>query len=401
MYPKGDRVSGAPTALLLVLGAMLVMGPGCDSSSPTTPSPPGPSCTYQLAPASQTFGPDASTSAITVTTTAQCSWTARVEGSWLSITSGASGTGPGTIALAIAANPDEGARDATVVVADQSLRLTQQGRARCEVSLNPDDLQLGPDGGSRTVNLSTGAGCAWTVVVTESWLSVSPMSGTGSATLTLQVPPYTGIAERRADLRVGDRSVRVDQNGDVSTCSYTVVPTEMTLHWHGAGGEIQLSAQAGCPWTVRAAGDWIDLETASEGFGNTTIRFLTGTFTDDATRKAPVEIRWPTPTAGQNVWISQEGCRYAITTGTAKTYPASGDPEEEAEVIDQPISVNCMQECPWTAVSTVSWIRILSGSPNAGFNRFKYEVLANTTGATRVGTIKVMTQTLTITQLGS
>ena len=36
----------------------------------------------------------------------------------------------------------------------------------------------------------------------------------------------------------------------------------------------------------------------------------------DAPRAGTVLVRWPTPTQGQNVHLSQAGCRYAVTKTT-------------------------------------------------------------------------------------
>lgn len=392
---------GFSGGLLLSVGALLLLGPGCDGSSPTTPTPPPTTCTYQVTAATQSFGPDASTTAATVTTAASCSWTARVEGGWLSIASGASGTGPGTVNLAIAANANEASREGTLIVADQSVRLTQQGRGACDFTLAPEEFQFGPNGGSRTANLTTGAGCAWTVVVTESWLTVSPMSGSGSATLSLQVAPYTGIPERRADLRVGNESLRVDQDGDLSVCSYSVAPTEFAMHWHHTGGEIQVTTQGGCPWTVTAGESWLDVPSGPGGDGNGTIRFEMSEFFEDGQRKAPVQVRWPTATAGQNVWITQEGCRYGLAPGPT-VFPAAGG-EGWATVVSQPVSSACQEftgGCRWTAEATVGWITLLD---NAGVDGDKvvYKVLPippDWPAPTRVASIRVMSQVLTITQ---
>lgn len=394
------RISGGvgfSGGLLLSVGAVLLLGPGCGGSSPTTPTPPPTACTYQITAATQSFGPEASTTAATVTTAASCSWTARVEGGWLSIASGASGTGPGTVTLAVAANTNEASREGTLIVADQSVRLTQQGRGACDFTLAPEEFQFGPDGGSRTATLTTGAGCAWTVVVTESWLTVSPMSGSGSANLSLQVAPYTGIPERRADLRVGNESLRVDQDGDLSVCSYSVAPTEFNMLWYHTGGQVNVTSQAGCPWAVTSGGDWLEVTSGPGGDGNGAIVFRMSQYVEAEPRKAPLEVRWPTPTAGQNVWVTQRGCLYAITTDKAVTFPAAGG-QGVTGVIDFPGS-DSMSACPWTAVPTEAWIRIVSGSPNAGQANFTYEVLKNESGATRVGFIKVKTEVLTITQL--
>lgn len=43
----------------------------------------------------------------------------------------------------------------------------------------------------------------------------------------------------------------------------------------------------------------------------------------DAPREGTVNVRWPTPTAGQNLHVSQTGCRYTVTK-TAISFAASG-----------------------------------------------------------------------------
>ena len=398
MRARSSGKGGFSGGLLLSIGAILLLGPGCDGgSSPTTPTPPPATCTYQLTAASQAMGPDASSTTVTVNTGANCSWTATVQGDWLSIVSGASGTGPGTVTVTVAANASEAAREATVRVADQSVRLTQQGRpsGSCDVALEPEWVEIDKQGGTRTANLVAGAGCAWTLVVTEPWLIVSPMSGTGSTTLSLQVPSYSGIPERRADIQVAGDSLRVDQAGDISACSYAVTPVEFTLHWHHTGGEIKLTAQAGCPWTVSAR-DWLRVPGDSRGDGDATILFQMGEFFDDGQRRAPVEVRWPTPTAGQNVWVTQEGCRYGLGPAPA-VFPAAGG-TADAFVVQQPVSSSCNIGCRWTVEANVPWI-VLSKKTGADDDKFSYQVLPNTSGPhPRVGQIRVMTEVLTITQ---
>jgi hypothetical protein len=171
----------------------------------------------------------------------------------------------------------------------------------------------------------------------------------------------------------------------------------MTLHWHHTGGEVRLTTRGGCPWTVEAGEPWITVSGPTARDGEGPVQFTTPVFTDETRRAAPIELRWPTPTAGQNVWITQEGCRYGLSE-TSRMFTAAGG-SGRIDVFGDPFTPVCSLGCPWTVLSQVSWIRITSGSPGSGDNPFSYEVQANGTGQTRTGTMTVMGRIVTITQL--
>jgi hypothetical protein len=54
-----------------------------------------------------------------------CSWTATRSGSWITITSGASGTGNGTVGYRVSANGGSSSRTGTLTVAGQPVIITQ------------------------------------------------------------------------------------------------------------------------------------------------------------------------------------------------------------------------------------------------------------------------------------
>ncbi|MCU0234625.1 MAG: hypothetical protein MUE90_11430, partial [Thermoanaerobaculales bacterium] len=64
----------------------------------------GPVCTYSLSDDGANFGPNGGDGAFTVFTGSTCRWTATENLGWLRITSGASGTGTGTVRYAVDAN---------------------------------------------------------------------------------------------------------------------------------------------------------------------------------------------------------------------------------------------------------------------------------------------------------
>ena len=56
--------------------------------------------------------------------------------------------------------------------------------------------------------------------------------------------------------------------------------------------------------------------------------------------------------------------------------------------------------CIWTAMADVPWIVITSPGPRKGDDQVRFMVSANTTGATRSGTIRVKDKMVVITQPG-
>jgi hypothetical protein len=87
-------------------------------------------CTYAISPTSQQFGGDGGTGGpITVTTAPTCPWTATDNASWLQITSGASGTGPGTVRFEVSPYSGGGSsRTGTITIVNQTFTVTQERR---------------------------------------------------------------------------------------------------------------------------------------------------------------------------------------------------------------------------------------------------------------------------------
>jgi hypothetical protein len=92
---------------------------------PNAPPPPPPQCSFTIAPTSAIFGPQGGSGAINVTASAEsCARTATSALTWISITSGASGTGSGTVSYLVAQNVGA-TRSGTIAVAGQTFQITQ------------------------------------------------------------------------------------------------------------------------------------------------------------------------------------------------------------------------------------------------------------------------------------
>jgi hypothetical protein len=85
-----------------------------------------PACTFNAAPTSAFYPVTGGTATITVTTQPGCAWTATSQAAWITITSGGSGTGNGTIQYSVAVNAGAG-RASSVTVGGQTVAITQDG----------------------------------------------------------------------------------------------------------------------------------------------------------------------------------------------------------------------------------------------------------------------------------
>ena len=83
-------------------------------------------CSYSISPASASFNTSGGSGSIVVTTQSGCNWSASSGVSWVTITSGSSGTGSGTIAYTVASNSGA-ARSVVSTIAGQLFTFNQSG----------------------------------------------------------------------------------------------------------------------------------------------------------------------------------------------------------------------------------------------------------------------------------
>jgi C1A family cysteine protease len=85
-------------------------------------------CTYSISPTKQSFPAKGGSGTINVTTDTNCSWTAVSNASWITINSGSSGTGNGSVEYTVSQNETRKRRTGTITVAGQRFTVTQSGR---------------------------------------------------------------------------------------------------------------------------------------------------------------------------------------------------------------------------------------------------------------------------------
>jgi hypothetical protein len=383
---------------LVVIAGVYVAGAGCGHKSPDEPSPV---CSIGIAPGSLAFASEGGTGSVTVTAPAGCAWSATPSANWIAMTSGAAGSGPGSVVYSVAANPTTDSRTAAVTIGGQSHSVTQQGRppTACNYDISPTSATWGNDGGSRTFAVSATEGCAWSAVSGASWVVVDAGQGSGSGVVSYTVKSNTQIGDRSTTIVVAGRTFTVRQAGDASTCQYSVSPVDFSPCMPGATVVASVTTQDSCPWSATADASWLNVGASGVGSGPITIAFPDNY---DAPRRGQVLVRWPTPTAGQNIRVAQAGCLYAVSQAAFNFTASAG--AGTFSVLQQSDPITCggatQDRCIWTAQSDVSWITITTGMPRSGDNPVSFTVEPNAGTATRVGTIKVRDKTVVVTQAG-
>ncbi len=118
-----DRLRWSLVASVALAAALFAVA--CSNDSNSTPAPTSPTCSYSVTQPTTTFGPEGGTGSAAVTTASTCTWTAASSGSFVTVSSGASGTGNGTVQFTVAANTG-GDRVATLTIAGTAISITQR-----------------------------------------------------------------------------------------------------------------------------------------------------------------------------------------------------------------------------------------------------------------------------------
>ena len=142
-----------------------------------------------------------------------CAWTAASNDSWLTITSGASGNGNGSVAFSVAFNPFN-VRSGSLTIARQTFSVQQA--TSCVFTLNRTTISVPPDprpGVTRTLRVTTsGPQCDWTASTPDSWITIVTGSNyVGTKDVDISATPNTTGKKRTGTLLVAGQPVAVEQ----------------------------------------------------------------------------------------------------------------------------------------------------------------------------------------------
>ena len=339
-------------------------------------------CTFAISSNSVSVVAAGGTGSTNVTSGAGCNWSAASNDSWITVTSGASGSGNASIGFSVASNPNTSARTGTLTIATRTFTVSQAASA-CSYSLTPTSRAVGSGGANTTTNVTTAPGCAWTAVSNATaWLAITNgTSGTGNGTVSLSANTNTTTQVRVGTATIAGQTFTVTQNA--ASCAFTVSPTSMQAPFAGANGSATVTTSDGCAWTASTNTSWITVTSGAEGTTSGQVSFTVAPSTATSQRLGSLTI------AGRAFAVTQaaNSCSYVLTP-TNRTIGGEGGTGS--------ITIGTASGCPWTATTNQSWISV-SGTGTASGSA-SYTVSANTTGTSRAGSISIGTQSFTITQ---
>jgi len=308
-------------------------------------------------------------------TSPQCGWTATADVPWITIVNGREGVGNGSVTFRIEAGIGP-PRTGKVTIGRETV-LVEQGTG-CSVSLSTSKVAIGAEGGPASVEVASGAGCAWTAAASVPWITIiAGREGSGSGTVNFRVDAATG-PQRTGTLTIGGQHVLIEQG---TGCTVTVKPSELMIGAQGGAGAIQVESGAGCAWTAVANNTWIGVRAGAAGQGTGRVD-LAVSANSGPSRTGSATI------AGRTISIAQaSGCTYSIAPQSQSLAGTAGS---------LVVSVTTAAGCPWTATSLADWITP-SSSSGTGPGELPLGIAANTSPA-RAGTVTIAGRTITINQ---
>jgi hypothetical protein len=156
-------------------------------------------------------------------------------------------------------------------------------------------------GGSRTLDVITGATCDWMAESRSSFISItSDRSGQGSGTLTVNVQRNTG-AQRSGEVVVNQLTVTLSQAA--APCEFALSPATFSFDKDGGAGTVAVTVTQGadCQWTASSNASFVVVTSGSSGTGNGAVMFRVDSNPAVATRTGTLSI------AGTSVAVNQGG----------------------------------------------------------------------------------------------
>ena len=259
-------------------------------------------CLYSVVPLTKSALAAGDSGNVTVTSGANCAWTAVSNSAWISLTSNPMTVGSGTAALTIDQNPDATQRIGTMTIAGQTYTVTQAAPPGCTYNISPITKSAVAAGESTTVAVTSPAGCPWTAASPVQWIAVTDgASGTGNGTVTLAIDTNTATAQRSAALTIAGRTFTVTQVG-TGACAFTVGPAARSSPASGETTSTTVTTGDTCVWSAASGAPWILVSAGASGSGTGTVT-LTVAANSGAQRTGTVTI------AGQSFTVTQApGC---------------------------------------------------------------------------------------------
>lgn len=167
----------------------------------------------------------------------------------------------------------------------------------CTFTIAPTSKSSPAAGETTGVSVTTGSTCVWSAASGTPWILVnSGSSGTGSGTVGLTIAANTTTSQRTGTATIAGQTITVTQAP--GSCTYTVMPSSLTVNARGLSSSFSVGTAAECTWTATGMPSWITISTATQT-GPGLLTYTIAPYPDTITRSVTLTI------AGQSVVVTQ------------------------------------------------------------------------------------------------
>lgn len=208
-------------------------------------------CTYSLTPTSQDVGDAGGDFSFAVSSAGGCTWRAASNANWVTIASGASGSGNGRVSFHVASNAMGGAqRSTTISVNTQTFTVNQSAGVACAYTLAPTSMDVAAGAGSASFSVQTVLTCPWTARSDVPWITITSYpSGAGNGTVRFSYSENpAGSPARSGTISVNGQTFTLNQAA--AACTYALNPASKDVSFQAGTGSFSVATQAGCSWTA-------------------------------------------------------------------------------------------------------------------------------------------------------
>jgi hypothetical protein len=369
-----------PTASTVVLTASV-------AGQVFTATETGANCAVSLSAFDASWPANGGSGAVAVNTVAGCSYSTVTGPSWITVTSGGTGIGPGTLLYKVDPNSTTQPRSGALTIGGQIFQINEQALA-CSVSVDTSQLgsPLGSGGWFGVIGVTAnGSNCSWSAQPTDSWITIAPATGTGTGTIGVTIGSNaSSTTTRSSSIAISGQSVNVSQSG--TSCSYALQSANGNVPAVGGTGLVGVIAPAACTWSSSTNDpSWLTISSSGTA-GNSDVQFVAQRNTNSTPRTASLTI------AGLTYTASQDAAPCTYTLGSKSINIAASGLVSGSFAFSTTAS-----GCSPNAVSYSNWIGAsTSFSGTAGTVTFN--VTQNFSGMNRQGTIQLGDQGFTVTE---
>jgi hypothetical protein len=273
-------------------------------------------CSYSISPASASLNTSGGSGSISVTTQSGCAWSASSGASWITITSGSSGTGSGTVAYSVTSN---------------------SGAARSVVSTIAGQLFTFNQSGTQSYTLTVGTSGTGTGTVTKNPTGTSFSSGTvvtltATANASSTFTGWSGACSGTATTCQVTMNANTNVGATFALRSYAITASAGTGGSISPSGSVNVTSGASQTYTITPSSGYavssVTVDGASVGavtsyaFSNVTVNHtIAATFTPATSSYTLTVTRSGTGTG--TVTTSPTGTNFAAGTVVTLTVAAN------------------------------------------------------------------------------